>query len=339
MEAQNTRPAQGVPGQAALAPAGAEAAIRNGLDWVEREVGRYRAWPIGIYRGVPVDDPIDPDRLPPEIDAPPFGAAWALLALEVCEQPAAARLREFTRTIIWEDIEYPGVWRYWPILPPDLDSTALCSLTAGGHPWVLFGRNLGPALSCLDGEGRFRTWMMSLWRGLEPPPDGGDPDIWEDVDPVVNANILAWLGDRPETRGAQRWLETLVLEKRESDAHSSWYANPLDLLVAMVRARRYAPPVFAGLGAALADRILDRRHPAGHFGDVTRTAQALTALDLLDAPARADMAPALEYLVAAQREDGSWPAEDLYRHVDQTNKNGSHALTSIWCVEALTRYS
>ena len=28
---------------------------------------------------------------------------------------------------------------------------------------------------------------------------------WNDVD-SVNANVVAWLGDRPETRPAQRWL-------------------------------------------------------------------------------------------------------------------------------------
>ena len=60
-----------------------------------------------------------------------------------------------------------------------------------------------------DGSGRFPTWMAQ---------PGAASWFRNDFDAVVNANVLAYLGDRPETRGAQRWVEALIERGYAGDA-------------------------------------------------------------------------------------------------------------------------
>ena len=116
------------------------------------------------------------------------------------------------------------MWRYYRHLPQDLDSTALCSLVIEDHPWILLKRNWPRILENRDERGRFTTWVLA----------GDEPDVVSrfrlEADPVVNANVIAYLGDCPETRDAQRWLETLITEGRVGDS-SKWYPDAgVDLL-------------------------------------------------------------------------------------------------------------
>ncbi len=266
---------------------------------------------------------------PGAAEYPPFVAGLGLLALQGCDDPVAERLRRRTRTFLHACIGYPGVWRYWPRLPPDLDDTAICSLAAGPHLWLLLARNVALLASFRDRAGRFRTWMA----GPERVSHALNP-----VDSVVNANVVAYLGDRPETRAAQDWLETLVADGGERDLSLHYYPFPIDLYVALARARRLAPPVFARQQAALAARILSCRQPDGGFGDIMRTAQAVTALHRLCADARAEVVRmAVGRLLEAQRADGGWPECLAWLGQPGTNLGfGSEAFTTACCVEALT---
>ena len=158
--------------------------------------------------------------------------------------------------------------------------------------------------------------------------------------------MLAWLGRRPETEAAERWIGTLIEEGREQDS-TLWYSRAIDLHIAAARARSLAPPVFAELGPTLADRIMASRGADGAFGDILRTAQALSALDMLGAwQDSAAMRPTAEYLIAAQRANGSWPAclawvafEGLVFQERSSDVGfASAALTTACCIEALERF-
>ena len=240
----------------------AEAAVAHGLQFLLGAVAEHGGWPCREYR--------NRELVGPGTDEfPPFVAGLGLLALVECDDPVAERLRVRTRAFLHGCVEYPGVWRYRPRIAPDLDDTAICSLAAAPHLWLLLGRNVELLLSLRDGQGRFRTWIQA--------PDG------HAADSVVNANVIAYLGDRPETRAVQRWLQGLVEQPRGHDLALRYYPFPLDLYVALARASSLAPPVFAALRATLAERILACRDAGGEFGDTLRTAQALTALDRLNA--------------------------------------------------------
>ena len=303
----------------------ARAAIARGLRFLHDAVAGDGAWPARRYASRDLAGA-------GAVEAPPFVAGHGLLALGGCDDPMAERLRRRTRAFLHARMEYPGVWRYWPRLPPDLDDTAICSLAAKPHLWLLLARNVELLLSCRDRRGRFRTWMTGQ-RHLE--------SALNPADSVVNANVVAYLGDRPETRAAQRWLETLVADATEPDLALHYYPAPIDLYVALARARSLAPPAFAHLRPMLIDRILSFQQPEGGFGDVLRTAQALTALHRMGARGRVEVVrPALDRLLEAQRSDGGWPECLAWLGQPGTSLGfGSEALTTACCVEALVRFA
>ena len=305
---------------------GAQRAIGRGLDYLERTVDAGGGWPSQVYANPELRGPAAEEQVP-------FVAALGAISLAACRDERAERLRRRARGFLADAMEAPGVWRYWPALPPDLDDTAVCSLVVGPHVWLALGRTLPVVLAQRDPAGRFRTWML---------PRGPDASAgWDDVDSVVNANVVAWLGDGPQTRGAQRWLETLLKERRE--AGSSWYyPDPMDLYAALARASAGADPAFRDMRPVLAARILERREAGGRFGGAQSTAQALTALQRLGArPGPGAVAAAVDYLIATQRQDGSWPAGVVWRGPPPPEAPSawfvSAALTAACCIEALQR--
>ena len=101
----------------------------------------------------------------------------------------------------------------------------MCSLAVNVRTLRLFFSNIERILSNRDAEGRFLTWMWEpdwsgLPQGLSLPPE---------TCPVVNANVISYLGDRPETRAAQHWLATLIEERREA-GQSRHYARAHEFL-------------------------------------------------------------------------------------------------------------
>ena len=163
-----------------------------------------------------------------------------------------------------------------------------------------------------------------------------------EADPVVNANVIAYLGDHAETRAAQRWLEALITEG-SLEGSSKWYPDTVTIYYATSRAMIRARPALDRLRPILADRILGLRDDNGEFGDILQTAQALSALYNIGSLERIDAKRQAERFIGSQREDGSWP--ELLAFGDQSLKwgafgqigHGSEAVTSAFCIEALER--
>ena len=310
----------------------ANLALERGLEFLDTAVAADGSWPSRRYDNYELTGRHAFDRPPA-----PFVAAAGVLALDTCDHPRARALAARTRGYILSRMEYPGVWRYWPVLPPDQDDTAMCSLAAPPHLWLAMGKNVNAILSHRDDEGRFLTWMA---------PEDPSKGVRNDVDSVVNANVIAHLGDHPATKGAQRWLESLIEERREADS-SPWYVFPMDLYVALVRASHLAEPAFARLRPALVERMRSCRDDDGSFGDVRRTAQAASALISLGAGGGKDaMDRSVERLVEAQAPCGGWPECLAWRGPWTRMPKGntlrigfaSEALTTACCIEALARY-
>ena len=311
-----------------LVKAGRES-IRRGLSFLESTIDEHGAWHCIRFNVA------DPD-IPRHFEKPPFVSAFCVLALECCEEARAKAICAATRAYLVDTIEYPGLWRYYRHLPQDLDSTALCSLVLGTHPWLVLGRNVPQILANRDEEGRFMTWVL----------EDDEPDVVSrfrlEADPVVNANVIAYLGDRPETRDAQRWLEALITDARLRGS-SKWYPDEVAICYATARAMMRARPALDRLRPILADRILGLRDDKGNFGNVLQTAQAVSALDNAGRLDRIDAKRQVERFISSQHEDGSWP--ELLAFGDQTLKwgavgrigHGSEAVTSAFCIEALER--
>ena len=312
----------------ALARAAREG-IRLGLDFLGSTIGENGAWPCIRFN---VADP----EIPRHFERPPFVSALCALALESSDEPQARAICAATKAYLVDTIEYPGWWRYYRHLPPDLDSTTLCSLVVGRHPWIWLGRNVPGMLANRDEEGRFMTWVLAE----------DEPEVVSrfriEADPVVNANVIAYLGDHPGTRDAQRWLEALVTEG-SLEGSSKWYPDTVTIYYAITRAMICAEPALDPMRPILVDRILGLRDEEGGFGNVLQTAQAVSALHNIGSLGSIDAKREAERLVSSQRGDGSWP--ELLAFGDQSLKwgvvgqigHGSEAVTSAFCVEALER--
>lgn len=307
----------------------ARESIRRGLTFLETTISENGAWHCIRFN---VADP----NIPRHFERPPFVSALCVLALECCREERARAMCAATRGCLIDTIEHPGFWRYYLHLPLDLDSTALCSLVLGNHPWVLLRKNMAKMLGNRDREGRFMTWVL----------EDGEPDVVApfriEADPVVNANVIAYLGDIPETRDARKWLVNMVVGGKLQGS-SKWYPDTVSIFYAIARAMDRARPALDQLRPELADRILALRNGSRGFGNVLQAAQAISALDRAGGLERIDAATELEGILVQQRDDGSWP--ELLAFGDQSLKwgavgqigHGSEAVTSAFCIEAIER--
>lgn len=268
---------------------------------------------------------------PAEEEFPPFVAALGALSLAACGGARARALRGRTEAFVARSMRYPGVWRYWPSLPGDVDSLAICSQAVPRHPWVLFGMNLGPLLAARDRRGRFRTWIA-------PPAKTAA----EDVDSVANANAVGYLAFQGRNAAGARaaaWLADLA-QDGSGEGSSHYYSDVLDLYGAIARARALGVPAFRSLGGTLAKRIRARRGPDGGYGGAARAARALSALRVLGHPPEGgELRAAVERILARQRPGGSWPESLFWRGPPPPNPPSagfaSEMLDTASCVEAL----
>ena len=315
-------------GAEALAKAGREG-IRRGLEFIESTLDESGAWRCIRFNIA------DPD-IPRHFEKPPFVSAFCVLALQSSDEARARAICDATRAYLVDTMEYPGFWRYYRHLPQDLDSTTLCSLVIETHPWILLGRNVPRIVGNRDEKGRFMTWVLA-----EDEPDVVSTFRIE-ADPVVNANVIAFLGDHPETRDAQRWLESMITEDR-LEGSSKWYPDKVAIYYATTRAMNHAQPALNRLRPILADRILGLRDTQGEFGNILQTAQAISALYNVGGLDRIDAKFEVEKFIGSQREDGSWP--EFLAFGDQSLKwgtvgqigHGAESVTSAFCIEALER--
>ena len=312
----------------ALVDAGRES-IQRGLEFLESTIDQQGAWHCIRFN-------VAHANIPRHFERPAFVTAFCTLALESSNDPRAKAMYDAAKAYIVNTMEYPGLWRYYRHLPQDLDSTSLCSLVIGSHPWILLGRNVPLILANRDDEGCFMTWVHA----------DGEPDVVSsfriEADPVVNANVIAYLGDHPETKKAQRWLENLITEGN-LEGSSKWYPDTVMVYYATTRAMIKARPALDRLRPILVDRILGLRDENGQFDNILQNAQAISALDNIGSLESIDVKSQVERLISSQREDGSWP--EILAFGDQLLQWGvvgqighkSESVTSVFCVEALER--
>ena len=244
--------------------------------------------------------------------------------------PAAAKIRERALDFLASEMEPRGLWKHWSHshphaheLPPDLDDTACASavLTRAGRT-IPDNRHL--LLGNRNRRGLFRTWVLGATELRHPLSllfffcrTSAKPF---DVDAVVNANVLFYLGDVPAVAES---LRAVLRERRETQC-DKWYENAF--------AVHY---FFARAGVI----------PAGPPGTPSSALEhALAACVDLDR----DIAPLLD----TQLDSGGWPAAGLYHGGRRRRRDGtfdkphpdtpwwgSEELTTLFCIEALARRS
>lgn len=335
-----------------LEQAAAEAALGRALGFLES---------VQLPSGeIPVEASNDP-AMAGAGTADPSVFPTALAAHCLSFRAEAAPIRRKALAFLAAEMDPNGLWRHWTRehphcaqLPPDLDDTS-CASAAIADPARLAG-NREIMLCNRRRDGLFLTWIVPRLRpGCPAHRRATWPQLRHaatlflffrrtsarpgDVDAVVNANALFHLG-RFEGREAVVGFLLEMLRRGAEAECDKWYENPFAVRYFLSRALAGEPEA-AGLVA--------RRAAAAPPANAFERALALCAsLNVGIRPSEAEVAA----LLALQGPDGSWPRAALYhggrlrlagggfapRHPD-TPHWGSEALTTAFCVEALSRWA
>ncbi len=267
-----------------------------------------------------------------------FPAALAARALSVTS--SAARLRSRALDFLLREMDRDGLWRHpssdspgHDYIPLDVDDTSIASaaLTAAGRQ---FPNNRALLLANRERSGLFRTWVPRWWR--HPLMTYRffrytTADV-RDVDAVINANVVIYLGLCEETRPAIAHLLE-VLRANGEMMSTKWYESRFTVWYFFSHALREIAPE---AGELIVPRI--------------EAATPLNALELALATSTLllwNRVPDVQPLIDAQLPSGAWPRAGFYhaglKRISPNESQptppwwGSEALTTVLAVEALSR--
>jgi hypothetical protein len=261
----------------------------------------------------------------------------ALAARVLSNTPSAARVHSRALDFLLREMEPDGLWRHpssdkpgHHYTPLDVDDTSIASaaLAAAGRR---FPDNRAFLSAQRDRDGLFLTWIVR-WRRHPLMTYRFFKYVAKprDVDAVVNANAVIYLGVRDETRPAIEHMLAVLRANREMIS-TIWYGSRFTVWYFFSQALRGIAPEAGGM-------IVPRVEAAAPANPLERAVAASTLLLW-------DRLPDVGPLIEAQLPSGAWPSVGFYhmghRQLDSPPKPpwwGSEALTTVFAVEALTLY-
>lgn len=308
---------------------GISSSVDAGLRWlIEDQAPTGELSSVASPLGPDVDEAWTPDSLK-------FITALIALACDDVGDERAGLVIDRAVGFLRSEREPHSLWRYWTrasdtfeYTPPDADDTACCSMAV-----ALRGDrtadNIRLLLANRDEHGRFYTWLIPhrtkfaprYWWAVRDEFRGVTrqrrAELWEnseawpgDVDGVVNANVIRYLGPAHAPPEAVRWIVDIIRSEREDDC-DSWHRNRFTLYSSIADGRRRGITAYDALAPTLVDRIVDRIDDRDGVGPPLDTALALVALHHLDGPPEA-CDRLVQSLLDRQRADGSWERSVFY---------------------------
>jgi hypothetical protein len=267
-----------------------------------------------------------------------FPAALAARALSITS--SADHIRSRALDFLSREMEPDGLWRYpssehpgHDHIPLDVDDTSIASaaLAAAGRS---FPDNRALLLANRERSGLFRTWIVRWW----PHPRKTyrffrhtTADV-RDVDAVINANVVIYIGICEETRPAIAHM-LAVLRANGEMMSTKWYESRFTVWYFFSHALREIAPE--------AGEMIVPRIEAATPRNALELALAASALLLWN------RVPDVQPLIDAQLPSGAWPRAGFYHAgLKRISPNefqptppwwGSEALTTVLAVEALSR--
>jgi hypothetical protein len=245
-----------------------------------------------------------------EFDSSPFVTAQVLYSIKDIGDMRADRMAASGADFLISEKESVGIWRYWSSrnskeIEPDLDDTAVISYVVTQRQIPLDNVNVF--------ENNRKDELFMTWIGVAD----------NDVDCVVNANVLLYLGDRYQ--GVCTYINDAIAK---GEGCSTYYPDQLALYYAVSRAKNVS--CLRENRDTVVRRIISQE-PA----DALQA--ALTANTLMNFGYKGrELDAAIESLVREQRSDGSWPRVQFY--LGPAPFYGSEELTTALSVEALNKY-
>ncbi len=333
-----------------------EQAIAEGIDFL-----RAMQLPSGAFRMFCSPHPLLEEECKPDYST--FPTAQISYCLNFTKSERAEEIVRKAIRFLVNAMQDGCVWRYTcspnpDYLPPDVDDTACISFVLRRHG-VSFPDNIGVILGNRDSRGLFYTWIlprltwtthMSYWRVAlrqllklrqlyyfyrvtECKPN--------DLDPVINANVLHYLGERPETAPIVRCLIQIIEEQTEETC-DKYYASRFTFYYFLSRNHAAGIRGFGPVRDTIIERIKSYAHPNGVIGDhILHT--ALAACALMDWEDWKDHSPvldnAIQAILRARGPNGGWQKLPIY-FSGQSKKLvwSSEEITTGFCLEALSRY-
>jgi hypothetical protein len=268
------------------------------------------------------------------VDSCTFVTSCILYSLSFLNDTGLTALKRTGLEFLVKQMQPPGIWKYfssgYPIsIDPDLDDTACAAFLLGDiHPDIKTGRNFDVILGNRNKEGLFLTWLQQK-------------DKPNDVDSVVNANVLLYLGDREETRAVSDYLNKIIAECREAGTYY-YYLDDFALHYAVSRAYLNGVTSLEPAKDHIIARTLSRQRNDGSFGNELLTALAICCLLNCSCRKLDPLSSGAENLIDTQQADGSWRRIAYYAGPLPPEPYaawyGSEELTTGFCLEALTRF-
>ena len=159
-----------------------------------------------------------------------------------------------------------------------------------------------------------------------------------DVDTVVNANVLYYLGNSKETQPVIELLLRTILENRENNC-DKWYRNIFTVYYFITRNYYDGVTQLEPVRETIIKRILSKFNEDGSFGEgVADTAFAVCALLNLNYSGE-ELKKAIHFIIQSQQPTGNWLRWRIYYGGPKKIFGfGSEELTTAFCLEALQRY-
>jgi hypothetical protein len=261
-------------------------------------------------------------------DSSVFATTQIMYCLNFISDPLIDEMIKKSRSFLSEELVGPGMFQYYSSrnsrkLAFDLDDTSCASFSLrNNHPFIQLRYNINHIINNRNQDGLFYTWL-------------GIPEDKNDVDSVVNANVICYLGTCQETENSIAWLIDIVLKGNEKESYH-FYLDDFFLYYAISRAYFNGVTSLSETKETIFKRILERQSADGSFGDNLITAIAMSTLLNFGFNDKYVLEKTGEYLISRQFEDGSWGKIALF--IGPESFYGSEELTSALCLEALAHF-
>lgn len=243
----------------------------------------------------------------------------------------------------------------FPICPPDVDNTA-CAAIVLQKLGKDFEDNKTLILANRNDEGLFYTWftwrtrynpIKTYWllslRALKHPID--TCMFWRkteatryDIDAVVNANVLFYLGLNKNTAPVLKYMLDIIEKGKESDC-DLWYRNPFTIYYFFSRNYKAGCAELEPAAQTIKERILLTAKADYSLGEsILDTALGIISLiNCGDNSTTLDKA--VDHLVGHQNRSGAWQRWGVYYGGPKKLQTyGSEEMTTGFCLEALALY-
>lgn len=258
-----------------------------------------------------------------------------------------------------------GVWQFFSkwhprfkYLAPDIDDTVTI-LSFLQKRKLLNSDNPAILLANRNRQGLFYTWFTihptflkfprAYWRLIlrELKAPVGTLLYWikgdlnrNDVDAIVNANVIYYLGFTPVTRPIVSYLVTLIKEGQEAGS-DKWYLNPLAYYYFFTRLYTLPdiPEALRSLKPVLCKKVLQAMHDSSQFpGCDMEIALVLSTLIHIEYEDLDFLGSLASQLMTRQQQTGNWRRYILSSHPKQTIGWGSEETTTALAIEALNQF-